>query len=175
MGGGLLTAVCQDISPVLISAGNENIEMIVVQGKVGNFNIRIFNCYGPQEVTQSQRPVSEQQQIVTNFWIELEKEVLKAKEDETLVIIQMDANAKAGKEIINDDPNDMSENGKLMLGLVKRQNLRILNTSSKCSGVVTRERVAGDKLEQSVIDYIITCDTLADLLDEMIIESQTCF
>ena len=96
MGGGLLTAVSLDISPVLISAGNEHIEMIVVQGKVGNQDIRIFNCYGPQEVTQSQRPTAEQKQVVNNFWIELEKEVISAKEAGALLVIQMDANAKVG-------------------------------------------------------------------------------
>ena len=56
LGGGLLTAMSQDISPVLISNGSEDIELILVQGKVGNQDIRIFNCYGPQESCQSQRP-----------------------------------------------------------------------------------------------------------------------
>ena len=75
----------------------------------------------------------------------------------------MDANVKVGKEFIKDDPNNKSENGKLLLGLVERQNLRILNSSNKCTGVMTRERVAGDNHERSVIDYI-ACDTLSDLL-----------
>ena len=78
MGGGLLTAISQDISPVLISNGSENIEMIGVQGKVGNHNVRVFNCYGPQEISQSQRSSSEQQHSVHQFWTELEKEVIKA-------------------------------------------------------------------------------------------------
>ena len=111
MGGGLLTAVSQDISPVLISTGNENIELIIVQGKIGNHDIRIFNCYGPQEISQSQRPAAEQQQIVNQFWVELEKEVIKAKEDGCLVLIEMDANAKVCKDVINDDPN-----GRLTMG-----------------------------------------------------------
>ena len=170
MGGGLLTAVSQDIEPVLISTGNENIEMIVVQGRIGKYNIRMFNCYGPQEVNQSQRPKAEQEEIVTSFWIELEKEIIKAKDDDVLVVVQMDANAKVGKDYIKDDPNYKSDNGRLLLGLVERQNLRILNSSNQCLGVVTRDRIAGDNHEKSVIDYIITCDTLADFLDEMIID-----
>ena len=75
----------------------------------------------------------------------------------------MDANAKVWKEFIKDDPNNKSENGKLLLGLVERQNLRILNSSNKCARVMTRERVAGDNHERSVIDYI-AYDTLSDLL-----------
>ena len=60
MGGGLLTAVRQDIEPVLILTGTENIEMIVVQGKIGKYNVRIFNYYGLQENNQSQRLKAEQ-------------------------------------------------------------------------------------------------------------------
>ena len=44
---GRWTFVSQDVIPVLISAGNENIELIAVQGKIGNHDIRIFNFYGP--------------------------------------------------------------------------------------------------------------------------------
>ena len=37
---------------------------------------------------------------------------------------------------------------------------------------MTRDRVAGDNHEQSVIDYIVACDTLAELLDEMLIDEE---
>ena len=66
---------------MLISNGSEDIELIIVQGKIGTHNIRIFNCYGPQEICQAQRPAAEQQLIVNQFWVELEKEVIKAKEE----------------------------------------------------------------------------------------------
>ena len=51
-GGGLLTAVSQDISPVLVYSGTDEIELMVVQGKIGEQKIRIFNCYGPQELNK---------------------------------------------------------------------------------------------------------------------------
>ena len=172
MGGGLLTAVSQDISPILISNGCENVEMLVVQGKIGNYDMRIFNCYGPQEISQSQRPSSEQQQIVTQFWMEIENEVIKAKDEGCLVLIEMDANAKVGKNIINDDPNETSENGKLFLDFVSRQNLKILNASDKCAGVITRHRVTVNRTEESVIDYIVVCDTFATFLEEMVIDEK---
>ena len=167
-----MTAIHQDVSPVLISNGNENVEIIVVQVKVGNYVMRIFNCYGPQEVSQSQRPASEQQQIITQFWMEVEKEIIKAKDEGCLVLIEMDANAKVGKTVINDDPNEVSENGKLFLDFVSRQNLRILNTSDKCTGVITRQRVTVNRTEESVIDYIVACDTFATLLLEMVIDDK---
>ena len=39
---GRWTFVSQGIIPVLISTGNENIELIAVQGKIGNHDIRII-------------------------------------------------------------------------------------------------------------------------------------
>ena len=148
LGGGLLTAVDNDLSPLLITTGSDEAEMIVVQASVGDKNIRIFNCYGPQEIGQSQRPAAEQQHLINQFWVELEMEVLKAKEEGCLVLIELDANAKVGK------------------------NVEILNSSPKCSGVVTRERVTIERVEKSVIDFILCCEELASLLEEMVIDDK---
>ena len=171
-GGGLLTAVSQDISPVLVYSRTDEIEMMVVQGKIGEQKIRIFNCYGPQELSQAQRPAVQQQDIINKFWVELEKEVIKAYEEECLIVIEMDANAKVGKHIINGDPHNTSENGKLLLDFIERQNLNILNCDKKCSGTVTRKRVTVDRVEESIIDFIITCNTLADNLDKMLVDDK---
>ena len=157
---------------MLISAGSDDIELLVVQGKIGNRDIRIFNCYGPQEVSQAQRSASEQHDVVSQFWIELENEIIKAKNDGCHVLIEMDANAKVGKSVLKDDPNEESANGKLLLDMVERQNLRILNVSEKCSGVITRQRVTVERMEMSVIDYIIGCDEIVTFLDEMMIDDE---
>ena len=93
----MLTAVDQNLSPLLISTGSEDIECIIVQVKIGERNIRIFNCYGPQEICQAQRNTKDQQHSVNQFWIELEKEVIKAQDEGCLVLIEMDANAKLGQ------------------------------------------------------------------------------
>ena len=42
LGGGLLTAVKHELDPVLIYQSEETSEIMVVQVKVGNTNIRIF-------------------------------------------------------------------------------------------------------------------------------------
>ena len=67
----------KDISPLLISSGNEEFEAIIVQVKIGSRNLRIFNCYGPQELSQAQRSVSEQEVVIGTFWQELEKKSLR--------------------------------------------------------------------------------------------------
>ena len=84
----------------------------------------------------------------------------------------MDARAKVGRDVIESDNHETSENGKLLLSFVKRQNLKILNTFKKCSGTITRKRVTVERTEESIIDYLITCDILADVLDEMLIDEE---
>ena len=74
-GGGLLTAVDEKLLPVLISTGiDENSEILVVQVKTQNHNIRIINAYGPQEENGKKDGKYD-------FWQELEQEVISAKEE----------------------------------------------------------------------------------------------
>ena len=48
-GGGLLLAIHKSFDPVLIYEGNDDVEILVVQGKIGKTDIRFLNAYGPQE------------------------------------------------------------------------------------------------------------------------------
>ena len=132
-----------------------------MQVEIGNKKLRIFNCYGPQESGQSQRPVSEQSIAINIFWQELEKEVIEAYSDGCMIVIEMDANAKIGWKFLKNDPNDTSDNGKLLLELVDRQSLKILNCSKKCEGTISRQRITVERIEQSVIDYAITCEEMS--------------
>ena len=77
---------------------------------------------------------------------------------------------KCGSEVIEDDPNDISGNGKLLLDFVKEQNLRIPNCSPKCIGTATRTRVTKDGIEIAVLDYIIGCDVIANMMVKMIVD-----
>ena len=85
LGGGLLTAVDVDLSPVLVAVADEALELLVVQVKVGHMDIRIFNAYGPQE---------DEVAASVNFWLGLEKELIKAKQEGCCILLEMDANAK---------------------------------------------------------------------------------
>ena len=65
LGGGLLTGVEANLSPVLLSSPENDI--LVVQTKVEHLNVRIINAYGPQESS-----VKEEHEklfkMVTNFF-----------------------------------------------------------------------------------------------------------
>ena len=130
----------------------------MVQCQIGSQQIRIINGYGPQE----DDPLNKR--LV--FWQAIEQEVVSAKSANCMVLIELDANAKLGYELIKDDPNRMSENGRFLKDIIEREALVLLNSSPLCQGVVTRHRVTKNAEEKSVIDFIITCDKLSIFLEK---------
>ena len=166
-GGGLLTAVDEDLEPVLISTGTEEAETLTVETKVGDKRVRIINGYGPQE--------DDDKQTILNFWQEIEKEVVAAKDDGCMVIIEMDANAKVGNQVIKMDPHEQSNNGKILVEFALRQDLAIVNSHNRCKGAITRERAFENKVEKSIIDYVLVCQELLQYLIQMTIDQERIF
>ena len=67
LGGGLLTAVDEDLEPVLISnEKDEEKEILTIQVKAGKHNIRVINAYGPQEDDPNEK--------VFDFWENIESQ-----------------------------------------------------------------------------------------------------
>ena len=59
----------------------------------------------------------------------------------------------------------MSENGKLLDGMIKRQRLTIVNKSDKCvGGPITRKRFVNRKIEESCIDFVLASEALGNTL-----------
>ena len=50
--------------------------------------------------------------------------------------------------------------------------MNILNSSEKCQGKITRERKTCERVEKSIIDFIIVFVELEDFLDKMIIDDE---
>ena len=117
-----------EVEPVLIFQCEEAAEIMIVQVKLGQRNIRIFNAYGPQEVDVSA-------QTKLNFWQTLEKEINSAHESNCEIIIELDAYAKVGPSVISNDPHCQSENGRLMMEMLAWQNLHLVNASGLCIGL----------------------------------------
>ena len=134
-----------------------------MQANVGKHKIRIINAYGPQE-DEAEKSLS--------FWQQLEAETISADDENCLTLIQLDANAKVGPEIIQNDPNFQSNNGVLLLEMIKRQNLFLLNASDLCQGKITRHRVTKNSIEMSIIDYVIVCEFLYRKLIKMTIDEE---
>ena len=109
------------------------------------------------------------------FWQCLEQEIVAAKNSNCMIWIQMDANAKVGGKVISGDPNEISDNGRLLVDIIKRENLVLVNSSPLCSGVITRQRVTQTNAERSVLDYIIVCEQLEQFLEMMVIDEDRNF
>ena len=85
----------------------------------------------------------------------------------------MDANCKLGPKIIEGDPHCQSENGKILNGIVQRNALSVINSlNKKCIGKITRERITKQKKEQSIIDFVISCDIMTDMISELVIDER---
>ena len=163
-GGGLLLACISSIQPVLIFEGECECEILVVQVKVGDYLIRIIGGYGPQECA----PII----VRETYRITIEEQVNRAYLAGCMILIAEDSNAKLGSEIIPGDPHTISENGKLLDGMIRRQNLYIANSSPLCDGgPITRRRVAKGKVEESCIDFVLMSQDLSYFLRKMTIDS----
>ena len=167
-GGGLLTAVDPDLDPVQIATRNEEAEILTVQIYLNNQKLRIINAYGPQD--------DDIQQSKLNFWLGIEEEIISAKEESCMIIIQMDANAKVGRGIITHNPsNVIDSNGQKLLEIMDRHGLLMLNSHTKCVGTVTRFRATKNNTETAILDYVLVCEELGKHLDDIFIDEKRQF
>ena len=69
----------------------------------------------------------------------------------------MDANSKLVKEVIPNDPKEQTPNGKILSDLLDRNALIVANSlMTKCEGIITRKRITEGRVEESIIDFLIT-------------------
>ena len=97
---------------MLIKAYGDDFELVVVEIKINNKEIRIISGYSPQETW------NEADRLL--FFLALEEEIIKAGLQGVSVIIEMDSNSKLGPEFIAQDPHQQSTNGKLLAGIKQR-------------------------------------------------------
>ena len=161
--GGTLIAAHKSLDPILIEEYSEDFELLVIEIKLGGKDVRIISGYGPQENWKvcDKKP----------FFKALEDEIVKANISGKLVYIEMDANAKLGPDVIEGDPHQQSENGKLLHDIITRHGLIVMNSvRAKCSGKITGKRVTKKVNEQSIIDFVIVCNSMEYIISEVIID-----
>ena len=167
-GGGIAIGAVNDLNPVWISEGDDDIEILVIQIEVKEFRIRCIVAYGPQENEKPERKL--------NFWARLSKEVEEAHENDCGIIFQMDGNLWAGEELINGDPNKSNYNGKLLKEFLKNHpHLTLVNSLDICEGKITRRRKLKHKTEESILDFFIVCEKIRIFLEKMIIDEDKVF
>ena len=164
-GGGTLIACKKELNPKLIEQYEDEFELLVVEIELKGRQIRVISGYGPQENWTEEKRMP--------FFLALETEVEKAVLAGKSVLFESDANSKLGPELIPRDPHKMSPNGAILASIVERQNLIVVNGSTKCNGTITRRRVTKNRVEESAIDLVlISCDMMESLVEMKIDEGR---
>ena len=162
-GGGIAIGVKEQLKPIWISEGNDDLEILVVEVDISNIRVRCVGGYGPQENDVIQKKKA--------FWDRLSNEVHDATENEAGFLLQMDGNLWVGKEVVKDDPNSCNQNGKLFKDFLKKHpHLHVVNSLELCEGVITRRRITVKKEEKSVLDFFVVCDVVLQFIDKMVVD-----
>ena len=123
--------------------------------------------YGSQE----NDPEINRNLFYQNLSIQIEQAFLSGDS----VIMVIDFNAKLGKDVIGGDVHPMSPNGKLLFSLCNKYNLLILNSSNLCKGVFTRIHNYRNKVERSVLEYVLVSADLYSQFVSMHIDEKKLF
>ena len=163
--GGTLIGVQKGLNPVLIKEYSDTFELLVVEISVANRDIHIISGYGPQESWPEEERMP--------FFVALEEEINKAEMFGKSIFIEMDANSKLGSEFIPNDPHSQSQNGRILAGILRRHGLVVANgMEGKCTGLITRKRVTKEGTEESIIDFVIISNDLADIMESVEIDDE---
>ena len=162
-GGGLAIGALHDLQPVLTRQGDDEAECLGVLVKTVPMDVLCVIGYGPQLGDCNDRK--------DKFWRYLEEEANTAENKGMGIIIQIDSNAWAGKNIIPGDPNPQNKNGKYLEEFLKSHPaLIVVNTLQRCNGVITRHRKTTVGEEQSILDLFIVCQQILPHIKHMQID-----
>ena len=168
-GGGLMTLIHENLNPVHlpienVSDGNITKNILTVEASMGNCRVRCMNIYGIQESCSLIERIE--------FFTLLESQIEKNMQSGLMLLIEMDGNAKFGSNIISGDPHVMSPNGELLYNIITRKGLILINSSEKCSGVITRVRNTTLRSEKSAKDFFISCPAFYQYVSKMNIDEE---
>ena len=159
-GGGVLLLVKKELKNlvVVVQEQIEVGEVMWITLSNNRNNIRIGVVYAPQEKVKVEE--------LKIMYKSIKEQIKEAKAKKQEVLIVGDFNCKVG-DIVPGNTEEITKGGRLLMELVKSQNLKILNTSKKCTGLWTW--VKGEK--KSVLDYMIIEAENEDLVREMWIDN----
>ena len=103
--------------PILISETKDDIEILVVEVKIGKLPLRLITAYCPQE--------DENKDKINMFYRKLEEEIVSCETNGCGMVLELDCNAKLGSSIIKGDAHLMSKNGKLLWEIKQRRDLPV--------------------------------------------------
>ena len=163
--GGTLIAAHKSLNPILTEEYSDEFELLVIEVNIGGDEIRVMTGYGPQENWKLEERMY--------FFRSLEEEIAKAKFNDKKVYIQFDANSKLGPDVIKGDPHTESENGKILNAIRRKNALVVMNSiQNKCNGLITRRRVTKKVNEESIIEFVLVCEGMEEIISEVLIDEE---
>ena len=126
--------------------------------KNGRTNIRLGVVYAPQE-SRTNVPKLE------SMYKGISKQIQEGKKLGQSVVLVGDFNCRFGSRV-KGNTDEMSKGGKVLLNMVKKHNMKIVNTSEKCTGLWTRT----DGKKKSLLDYILMNKEDRELVKQIIID-----
>ena len=148
-----------------VRQGQGEVEALTVMVSVSDLSVRVTNGYGPQEYDTRDKK--------DQFWQYLQDEVNISSNEGVGCIIMMDANSWLGDKIIKGDPHSQNQNGKIFNQfLINNKNMSLLNDQNFCQGIITREKKVQNRVEQSIIDFILVCDKVLPFAKSMVIDEK---
>ena len=164
-GGGLAVGALHELKPVLVRQGDDDVECLTIEVTTGTYKIRCVNGYGPQ--------LGDSQKRKDMFWKYLDREVIEADLEGVGLVIEMDSNCWAGKNIIPKDPNNQNSNGKLLeMFLERNKGIHLVNSLQLCKGLITRKRTTNNRQEEAALDLPLVCSKILPLVMEMHVDEQ---
>ena len=87
------------------------------------------------------------------------------------LVIQIDANASLGPEIVKNDPNQQNSNGRLFAEFLERNPaLIVVNNLNLCKGLIPRRRKTIKKTEEAILDFFLVNSVMLPFIEEMKID-----
>ena len=168
-GGGLALGALNDLKPVLLKEGDDETEAISIQIEVTKLKIRLVVGYGACDSDrQAKKLETSQKERKMKLWQFIENEVIEAETNEQGLIVQIDANAYVGSEIVKNDPKPQNPNGKLFADFLERNpSVIVVNNLDLCKGLITRVRKTIHKSEEAVLDFFLINSLMLPFLVEM--------
>ena len=161
-GGGVLIAIKDVLKGIMVEESNskrkdESIWLSLTNNKT---KIRIGIVYNPQENKTTKDEPEE-------VYGRIESEIKNARKMEQHIIVMGDMNCKID-DLIDGNKEEISKGGKIMIKMIKENNMIILNSLEKCRGKWTRS----SGREKSIIDYIMIGEEDENGVESIIIDEK---
>ena len=164
-GGGIAIGVLNTLEPSWVSEGDDETEAITIEIWLNGFPVRLICGYGPQEYDKTSRKYG--------FLEYLNREVQNAATGGAGLILQMDGNLWAGKEIVMGDLKVQNQNGKMFQTfLTKNPHLSVVSAMKICEGKFTRVQNTKSGTSRTILDFFVVCDQMLPHVTQMKIDEK---